>query len=77
MIEEFGLEASQVGSDAKLEDLGVDSLATIEFMFLLEDKFNLRMSDNPVAVKTVGDIAREIDLLIAQQQAASNAPTKS
>lgn len=73
MIEEFGLEASQVGSEAKLEDLGVDSLATIEFMFLLEDKFKLRMSDNPVAVKTVGDIAREIDLLLEQQRAATAA----
>jgi acyl carrier protein len=73
MIEEFGLEASQVDSEAILEELGVDSLATIEFMFLLEDKFKLRMSDNPVAVKTVGDIAREIDLLLAQQQAASTA----
>jgi acyl carrier protein len=77
MIEEFGLEASQVGSDAKLEELGVDSLATIEFMFLLEDKFKLRMSDNPVAVKTVGDIAREIDLLLAQQAVAPPPPSKS
>lgn len=78
MIEEFGLEASQVGSEAKLEDLGVDSLATIEFMFLLEDKFKLRMSDNPVAVKTVGDIAREIDLLLEQAATAASAkPSES
>ena len=74
-MEEFGLEASQVGSEAKLEELGVDSLATIEFMFLLEEKFNLRMSDNPAAVKTVGDIAREIDMLLEQPQAAA-APAK-
>lgn len=75
LIEEFGLEASQVGSDAKLEDLGVDSLATIEFLFLLEDKFKLSMPDNPVAVKTVGDIVREIDMLLEQQ--ASDTSIKS
>jgi acyl carrier protein len=67
LISEFGLTADQVTEDALLEKLGVDSLATIEFMFLLEDKFKLKMSDEPVAVKTVGDIARDVDRLIAEQ----------
>jgi acyl carrier protein len=35
LVEEYGLSAEEVSADALLEDLGVDSLATIEFMFLL------------------------------------------
>ncbi|NDU90456.1 MAG: acyl carrier protein [Ferrovum sp.] len=67
LVEEFGLTREQVQPDAKLEELGVDSLATVEFMFMLEDKFDLKMTGEPVPLKTVGDIAREVDTLVVQQ----------
>lgn len=67
LIEEYGLSAQEVNADALLEELGIDSLATIEFMFLLEGKFKILMSGEPVPVKTVSDIAREVDLQIARQ----------
>lgn len=70
LSEEYGLSAAEVSTDSLLEDIGVDSLTTIEFMFLLEDKFKILMSGEPVAVKTVGDIAREVDLQIAKQHGA-------
>ena len=66
LIKEFGLTPDQVHAEAKLEELGVDSLATIEFMFLLEETFKLRMPEAPTAVRTVGDIVKEIDSLNAQ-----------
>lgn len=65
LIEEFGLDAAQVTPDTKLEDLGVDSLATVEFMFLLEDKYKFRLSGDAANVKTVGDIAVQVDALLA------------
>jgi acyl carrier protein len=67
LVEEFGLTREQVQPDSKLEELGVDSLATVEFMFMLEDKFDLKMTGEPVPLKTVGDIAREVDTLVVQQ----------
>jgi len=67
LVEEFGLGAEQVTPEALLEDLGIDSLATIEFMFLIEDHFKLKMPGEPVAVKTVADIALEVDRMIAAQ----------
>ena len=70
LIDEFGLTAEQVAPDALLEELGIDSLAAIEFMFLVEEKFKLKMAEQPAMVKTVGDIAREVDGLMAEQGVA-------
>jgi acyl carrier protein len=67
LIKEFGLTEAQVQPDALLEELGIDSLTAIEFMFLVEDEFKLKMPGEAVAIKTVGDIAREVDTMIAQQ----------
>ncbi|NDU85937.1 MAG: hypothetical protein G3H99_04910, partial [Ferrovum sp.] len=67
LVEEFGLTAEQVQPESKLDELGVDSLATVEFMFMLEDKFKLKMTGEPVPIKTVGDIAREVDIMVQQQ----------
>ena len=67
LIEEFGLSNEQVQPEARLEELGIDSLATIEFMFLIEEKFKLELSSEPKVVKTVADVVREVDELLAQQ----------
>jgi acyl carrier protein len=67
LVEEFGLTPEQVQPESRLEELGVDSLATVEFMFMLEDKFKLKMTGEPVPIKTVGDIAREVDVMVKQQ----------
>jgi len=63
LVEEFGLPAGQIRPETKLTDLGIDSLATIEFIFLLEDRFKLKFGGDPAAVETVGDIASEVDRL--------------
>ena len=71
LAEEFELKADQLTSGAKLVDLGIDSLATIEFLFKLEERFKLDLNSDPTPVETVGDIAAEIDRLMAKQQAAA------
>ena len=46
--------------DARLvEDLGFDSLATIETVFFFEDLFRISVSNDEIArVKTLGDLRR-------------------
>lgn len=55
--------------EAKLADLGIDSLATLEFLFKLEEEFKLDINSDPTPVETVADIAVEVDRLLAAKAA--------
>ncbi len=56
--------------ESSLETLGLDSLSVIEFMFVLEDEFKIKLSDERVEIKTVQDIVTLVDRLVADQHAA-------
>lgn len=73
LADEFELKPEQLLPAAKLIDLGIDSLATIEFLFKLEDRFKLNLNDDPTPVETVADIAAEVDRLLALQATAQAA----
>ena len=64
LSKELGVEIENVTNDKKLiEDLGVDSFATVELIFVLEDKTGLEIADKDImGVKTVGDIIDYIAL---------------
>jgi acyl carrier protein len=65
MAKELELDITALDSASSLEQLGVDSLSVIEFMFQLEDRFRICMSEEKVPVKTVQDIADLVDRLLA------------
>lgn len=45
-----------------IEDLGADSLDVVEMLMVLEDEFNVTVTDEEsMQLKTVGDIAKLID----------------
>ncbi len=71
LAEEFEIKPEQLLPEAKLIDLGIDSLATIEFLFKLEDRFKLSLNDDPTPVETIADIAAEVDRLLALQALAA------
>jgi acyl carrier protein len=67
LMSEFDLTRGQVDPESKLAELGVDSLATIEFLFLLEERFKLDLNSEPVPIVTVADIALEVDRMLARK----------
>ena len=67
LVDQFQLDPTLVTAEAGLEELKIDSLSAIEFMFLLEEKFAVTAPMERVDMKSVGDIAKEIDRLIAEQ----------
>lgn len=68
LVEQFELKEEDVTPDAQLEALGMDSLSVIEFMFSLEDKFQIKLTDERAEIKTVRDIADVVDRVAAEQK---------
>ena len=66
LTERFGLEANQLAEDARLRDLGVDSIHVLEIMLDLETELGVSLSDlslppNP----TLGEVAAMISRNLA------------
>jgi len=63
IVEQLGVNADQVTSDAKfIEDLGADSLDTVELVMALEEKFQLDVPDEEAEkLLTVGEVVKYIE----------------
>lgn len=68
MVAQFDLKLEDLSPDAELDKLGLDSLSVIEFMFNLEDELKIKLPDERVELKTVGDVAKVVDKIIAGQK---------
>ncbi|MCI8740280.1 MAG: acyl carrier protein [Oscillibacter sp.] len=57
IVETLGCDAEQVTEQATLEQLGADSLASVELVMALEESTGISIDDADAAnLKTVGDI---------------------
>ena len=63
----FELDASTLRPERALNDLGIDSLKVIEFMFVLEDEFGINIPQDDVSLDTIQDVASLIQKLMDQQ----------
>ncbi len=66
---ESGVSVEDLQPTRPLEELGIDSLAVIEAMFLLEREFKVQMPDGQVPTRTVQDIADLVDQLMLDRDA--------
>jgi acyl carrier protein len=72
---QFGGDAAKIDEDAPVDQLGIDSLGFLEFLFELEDKLALSIPQESVAkVRTLRELATAIDGLIATKGAESAIP---
>jgi len=71
MVDQFDLKLEDLSPDAQLESLGLDSLSVIEFMFHLEDELKIKLPDERVEIKTIGDVANVVDKIIAKQKVSA------
>ena len=70
LVEKFALDRAQLRPEAELIRLGVDSLDVLELMFTIEDRFELKITDDiPKTLATLNDVVVYIDALIAQRSA--------
>ena len=68
IAEHFGIEPDKLTPETEIASFGIDSLAMIEFMFQMEEKFNIRMADSRVPLVTVADVVAEIERAVRDQQ---------
>jgi acyl carrier protein len=63
IVEQLGVDAAEVAIEAKfVDDLGADSLDTVELVMALEEEFNLEINDEDAEkIATVGDAIRYIE----------------
>jgi acyl carrier protein len=63
IVEQLGVNADQVTSDAKfIEDLGADSLDTVELVMALEEEFGHEIPDEEAEkLQSVGDVIKYIE----------------
>lgn len=74
LANELSLDASALDPTRPLADLGIDSLAVIECMFKLEDKFGISVANNDANARTLQDLADLVDRLLAAKNLAHAEP---
>jgi len=65
IVEQLGVDESEVNPEAHfINDLGADSLDTVELVMALEEEFGVEISDEDAEkIQTVGDVIKFIDKL--------------
>ena len=70
LVKDFKVDPVRLSPDARLEDIGIDSIGVAELLFNIEDEFHLKLPDVPLDLTTFGDVVRYVDEQIAAQCAS-------
>ena len=71
---QIGLDAGSINIDTPIDQLGIDSLGFLEFLFELEDHVGCPIPQKDVAsVKTLRELASVIDALAAAAKPSTSA----
>lgn len=65
LAEHLEMDESEITAETTMEELGVDSLDTVEILMEMEDEFEISIQPSEVKITTVGELADEIDKLLA------------
>ena len=63
IVEQLGVKPDQVTAEAKfIEDLGADSLDTVELIMALEEEFGIEVPDEQAEkLQSVGDVIKYVE----------------
>lgn len=75
LADEHKLAPETLQPEARLDELGIDSLSVMELLFKIEEEFGISVPNDQVELVTIDDIVRYVDALVARQaaQAAQSA----
>jgi acyl carrier protein len=64
--QQLKVDLSGMSLDTRLDSLGVDSLELIEFIFVLENEFQILLPDDRQTMQTIGELVGHIEAAIAK-----------
>ena len=67
-IAKFDFNIEELKPTTRLEYLGLDSLDMVEFMFDIENEFNIKIPDQEFKVTTIKEIVDAVDRFISEQR---------
>lgn len=73
-VDKFDFKIEELKPETALEYLGLDSLDMINFMFDMENEFNIIIPDLEFKVTTIQDIVDVLDRFISEQRIGSLKP---
>jgi len=67
LAEEYEVDEAVIRPDASMAELGLDSLMVVEFLFCIEDEFEIEVPEERAEFATLGEAAALVDTLIAEK----------
>jgi acyl carrier protein len=74
LVGQFKVEAARAVPEATLESLGLDSLALMEFVFAVEDRFEVRIPEDRLDPRQTGVTLARLAELLDEAKAALPTP---
>lgn len=62
LVKGFKVDPDKLTPDARLEDIGIDSIGVAELLFNIEDEFGLKLPDVPLDLATFGDVVHYVEV---------------
>ena len=76
-IAHFDYKIEELKATTTLENLGLDSLDITEFMFDIENEFNIRIPDREFKVTTIQEMVDALDRFISKQDSKQDIGSSS
>ena len=70
LVDQFKVDPERIAADTALESLGLDSLALMEFVFAVEDRFDVRIPEDRLDPRQAGVTLAQIASLLDEAGAA-------
>lgn len=77
LVSQFEVDPAQVAPESTLEGLGLDSLALMEFVFAMEDRFDVRIPEDRLDPRQAGTTLAMLSTLLEEAKAQAAASPAS
>ena len=67
-VAKFDTNIQELNPTTTLEYLGLDSLDMVDFMFDIENEFEIRIPDQEFRVRTIQEIVDAVDRFVSEQR---------